>query len=311
MKKGIQVFTLILAAVLTVALMSSNSKKGSNQNMAASVTYKGDKIIPQVVKGIDLNRRFEFANEIIPTKNFDVRERLDRELTVNTYWHSSTLLNMKKAARYFPVIERILAENGLPEDLKYIAVAESNLSNAVSPAGARGLWQFMKSAAQQYKLEVNSEVDERYHIEKSTQAACQYFKYLKKRFGSWTMAAAAYNVGPTRLARNIAEQRAETYYDLNLNEETSRYVFRLIAIKEIMQNPSAFGFYLDKDEKYPPLFDYSIVKVNGSIENFGDFAKKYNTSYRMIKVFNPWLTDSRLTNRSRKTYEIKIPGKKF
>jgi membrane-bound lytic murein transglycosylase D len=241
MKKGMQAYLLILAAVMTVVIMGSYTKK-NNKNMAASASIMEDRIIPQVVKGSDLNKRFEFAGEVIPTKNFDVRERLDRELTVNTYWHSSTLLNIKKASRFFPVIERILAENGLPEDLKYIAVAESNLSNAVSPAGAKGLWQFMKSAAQQYDLEVNSEVDERYHIEKSTQAACQYFKYLKNRFGSWTLAAAAYNVGPTRLARTIEEQRAETYYDLNLNQETSRYVFRLIAIKEIMQNPSNFGF---------------------------------------------------------------------
>lgn len=310
MKKGIQVYTLILAAVMTVAFLGSYSKK-NNDKMAASASLSDEKIIPQVVKGIDLNRRFEFAGEVIPTNNFDVRERLDRELTVNTYWHSSTLLNLKKAGRYFPVIERILKENDLPDDLKYIAVAESNLSNAVSPAGARGLWQFMESAAEQYGLEVNREVDERYHIEKSTQAACDYFKYLKRRFGSWTMAAAAYNVGPTRLARNIEEQRAETYYDLNLNQETSRYVFRLIALKQIMERPSDFGFYLDEKEKYPPLFDYSIVKVNGSVENFGDFAKKYGTNYRMLKVFNPWLMDSRLTNRSRKTYEIKIPGKKF
>ncbi len=310
MKKGMQAYLLILAAVMTVVITGSYTKKNS-KNLAASASMIEDKIIPQVVKGSDLNKRFEFAGEVIPTKNFDVRERLDRELTVNTYWHSSTLLNIKKAARYFPVIERILAENGLPEDLKYIAVAESNLSNAVSPAGAKGFWQFMKSAAEQYDLEVNSEVDERYHIEKATEAACKYFKYLKNRFGSWTMAAAAYNVGPTRLARTIEEQRADTYYDLNLNEETSRYVFRLIAIKEVMQNPSDFGFYLDKDEKYPPLFDYSVVKVDGSVENFGDFAKKYGTNYRMLKVFNPWLIESRLTNRSRKTYEIKIPGKKF
>ncbi len=310
MKKGIQVYTLILAALMTIAFLGSYSKK-NNESLAASASFEEDKIIPQVVKGMDMNRRYTFAGEVIPTKDFDVYERLDRELTVNTYWHSSTLLNIKKAARYFPVIEKILAENGLPEDLKYIAVAESNLSNAVSPAGAKGLWQFMESAAEQYGLEVNSEVDERYHIEKSTEAACKYFKYLQNRFGSWTMAAAAYNVGPTRLARTIEEQRAETYYDLNLNEETSRYVFRLIAIKEIMQRPSDFGFYLDEKEKYPPLFDYSIVKVNGAVENFGDFAKKYGTSYRLLKVYNPWLIDSRLTNRSRKTYEIKIPGKKF
>jgi len=310
MKKSLQISILVLAAIITVLIFTSTSEK----DIAAAVTevpVQSEKIIPQIVKSPDLNRTFTFAGERIPIENFDVRERLDRELSVNTYWHSSTLLNIKKSSRYFPIMDKILKENGLPTDLKYVAVAESNLSNVVSPAGAKGLWQFMTSAGRQYDLEINSEVDERYHVEKATEAACKYFKYLKNRFGSWATVAAAYNMGPTRTARLLEEQRAGSYYDLNLNEETSRYFFRLVAIKEILSRPEDFGFYLDEKDKYPPLDDYTIVEINGAIENIGDFAREHNTSYRMLKIYNPWLIDSRLTNRYRKTYQIKIPNQKF
>ncbi|MEL7119574.1 MAG: lytic transglycosylase domain-containing protein [Bacteroidota bacterium] len=305
MKKVLSLLGALFVVLIVIGFLSFSDKEDDKSAIVSKVVP--EKNIPQIVKGPDLNKDFIFAGEKLPMDNFDVRERLDRELSVNTYWHSSTLLNIKKASRFFPVIERILKENGLPGDLKYLAVAESNLSNAVSPAGAKGFWQFMRPSAQQYKLEVNSEVDERYHLEKATQAACKYFKYLKDRFGTWTMAAAAYNVGPTKLARDIEIQRADTYFDLNLNQETSRYVFRLIAIKEILENPSDFGFYLDKDDYYPPLDDYRILKVNTAISNWGDFAKEQGISYRQLKIYNPWLIDSKLTNRYKKTYEVKIP----
>lgn len=310
MKKGLQFYALIITAALVFVLFSSNSDKDKHA-MAASLPDKEEKVIPQIVKGPDLNREFDFAGERVPIENFDVKERLDRELTVNTYWHSSTAINMKKATRYFPIIEKILAENELPDDLKYVAVAESNLSNAVSPAGAKGIWQFMRSAGQQYGLQINSEVDERYHVEKATRAACKYFKYLRNRFGSWALVAAAYNMGPTRTASLLKKQRSESYYDLNLNEETSRYFFRLVGVKEIMSRPEDFGFYISEENKYPPLDDYHVVEVKGSIENLGDFAKENNTTYRMLKIFNPWLIESRLTNRSRKTYQVKIPNIKI
>lgn len=306
MKRGLQVLGFSIVAAMAMIILSSNAKKAKEAEPSEQTTVE-EKIIPQIVKGPDLDKTFTFAGEVIPTDNFDVKERLDRELTVNTYWHSSTMLNLKKAYRYFPVLERILAENDLPDDLKYIAVAESNLSNVVSPAGARGLWQFMKSAGQQYGLEINSEVDERYHVEKATEAACKYFKYLKNRFGSWSLVAAAYNMGPSRTASFLKKQHAKSYYDLNLNEETSRYFFRLIAIKEIMTHPEEFGFYLNDNDKYPPLDEYEIIEVNGAVESLGAFAEKYQTSYRMLKVYNPWLIDTDLTNRYRKTYEIRIP----
>lgn len=310
MQKSLRIYTLALASFLTILLFLSYANQ-SDTPAEPETAPAGDGGITQVIRPVDLNKHFEFAGEVLPMDNFDVRERLDRELTVNTYWHSTTVLNIKSTVRYFPVIEKILAENGIPEDFKYLAVAESSLRNAVSPAGARGIWQIMEATAKGYGLEINSEVDERYHLEKATHAACAQLLDLKKRFGSWTMAAAAYNVGETRLAREIAEQRADTYYDLNLNAETSRYIFRLVAIKEILQRPRDFGFYLSREEGYPPLEDYDLIEVNGAIENLGDFAREHGTTYRMLKVYNPWLLDSRLLNRSRKTYQIKIPEKKF
>ncbi|NNF21884.1 MAG: lytic transglycosylase domain-containing protein [Saprospiraceae bacterium] len=261
--------------------------------------------LPQIIESVDMNKGFTFGGEQMPN-TFDARERLDRELSVNAYWHSSTLLNIKAAKRYFPVMEKILAENGIPEDFKFLAVAESNLRNVSSPASAKGFWQFRKLAAREFGLEVNDEVDERYHLEKATKAACKYLKQLHKRFGNWTNAAAAYNVGPTNFSRILKSQGEESFYNLNLNDETSRYVFRLIAIKEIMSQPDRFGFYLDDFEKYEPLDDYYEVTVKSSVDSWSEFAKKYGISYRMLKIYNPWLRDTKLTV-IKNTYQVKIP----
>lgn len=264
--------------------------------------------IPQVVKAVRLDQPFSFCGEALPMDNFDVKERLDRELTVNTYWHSSTLLSIKKSLRYFPMMDKILKEADLPTDLKYIAVAESALRNVTSPAGAKGIWQFMKGTGKEYGLEINSEVDERYHFEKATVAATKYFKSLKERFGTWANVAAAYNMGGGNMNKHLREQRAESYFDLNLNEETSRYYFRLVAIKHIIENPREFGFYLEKEDFYPALHDYKTVEVDTAVANWGDFAKEHNTSYRMLKVYNPWLIDNKLINKSKKTYKVRVPA---
>ncbi|MEN0006499.1 MAG: lytic transglycosylase domain-containing protein [Bacteroidota bacterium] len=308
MKKGLQLYTLIMAGFLTIAVLASYSKK---EDLDAYRSAAATKNIPQIVTPIDLDRPFEFAGEQVPMDNFDAKERLDRELTVNTYWHSSTILNIKQTTRYFPMIEKILEEQGIPDDFKYLAVAESSLRNAVSPAGAKGIWQFMKKTGEYYGLEVNKEVDERYHVEKATHAACKYLKDYYKRFGSWTLSAAAYNMGGTRLARDLKSQHATTYYDLNLNQETARYVFRIIAIKEILKDPRNFGFYLEEEEYYAPLEDYESITVDGAVENWGDFAQKNGISYRLLKIYNPWLVASKLTNKGRKEYKIKVPRKKF
>ena len=261
--------------------------------------------LPQVVEPVDLNKTFTFAGEKMPN-NYDTRERLDRELLVNAYWQSSTLLNIKAANRYFPVIEKILKEEGVPDDFKYLAVAESNLRNVVSSANAKGFWQFRKLAAKEFNLEVNSEVDERYHLEKSTRAACQYLKQLYNRFGSWTNAAAAYNMGPSNFFRSSKAQNEDSYYNMNLNPETGRYLFRLIAIKEILNKPQNFGFYIDKSELYEPMDNYYIVDIDESVKSWADFAEQHNISYRILKSYNPWLIDSKLTVIKNR-YQVKIP----
>ncbi len=263
--------------------------------------------LPQVIKSIEMEPTINFAGEPM-LLNMDTKERLDRELTVNAYWHSSTLLNIKLANKYLPTIERILREEGVPDDFKYLAIAESGLRNVGSSAGAKGFWQFRKLAAKEFNLEVNSEVDERYHIEKSTRAACQYLKQLYKRFNSWTNAAASYNVGPTKYRSVMNQQNESNYYNLNLNQETSRYVFRLLALKEIIKSPQDFGFYVDPHEKYEPMDNCYEVTVDKTVNDWAVFAKQYGLSYRMLKYYNPWLIDSKLTVKNN-VYKIKIPRK--
>lgn len=260
-------------------------------------------IIPTVDPSVD----YSFANERVPVENFDVRERLEREFIVNTYRHSTTILNIKKSRRYFAIIEPILKEYGIPEDFKYTAVAESDFRNATSPAGARGIWQLMQGSARDHGLEVNDYVDERLHLEKATQAACQHLKDYYSKFGSWTLAAAAYNMGAGALEKELEKQGVRSYYDLNLSEESNRYVLRLVAIKYVLKNPQQFGFDIEESETYPPLDNYTIVEVDSSINNLGDFAKQHNVSYRMLKVYNPWLISHTLPNKGGKKYSIKIP----
>ncbi|MDX1941370.1 MAG: lytic transglycosylase domain-containing protein [Saprospiraceae bacterium] len=306
MQKAVQIYTLILASFLTIIFFASYYSADANSKATNSGSEKSNSL-PQDIRPVDLDRPFDFAGEKLPMDNFDVRERLDRELLINTYLHATTLLHIKSAYKYFSVIEKILAENDMPDDFKYMAVAESSLRNAVSSAGAKGIWQFVSNTGEYYGLEINEEVDERYHIEKATEAACKYLKDYKKQFGNWTLSAAAYNMGGPRLKRDMEAQRADNYYDLNLNDETSRYVFRLVAIKEVLKNPSLFGFNVDESEGYSPMSDFKVVEVNGPIASLGDFAIENGTTYRMLKVYNPWLISSKLTNKAKKTYQIKIP----
>ena len=260
------------------------------------------------VYAIDLPEKLDFAGERVPIEEPDVYERLDREFLVNTYWQSNGLLYIKRANKYFPIIEPILKRNNIPDDFKYLALIESGLTNAVSPAGASGFWQFMKSAAKEYGLEVGDQVDERYHLEKATQAACDYLNAAKRSTGSWTMAAAAYNAGVAGMNRQANLQETNNYYDLWLNNETSRYVFRILAVKEIMKNPKKYGFIFDKRHLYNELPTYSVM-IDSSITNLISFAKQYNITYKDLKIYNPWLRDRKLENKDGKTYYIKIPKK--
>lgn len=306
MEKKMYIFTTIMAGFLSLVIFSSFNDGDILNGKSVHQDTSG---LNQRITAFDLDETFTFAGEAIPSDNFDAVERFDRELIINSYLHSATLLNIKTANRYFPVIEPILKNYGIPEDFKYLSVAESNLRMATSSAGAKGLWQFLESVGSAYGLEITSEVDERYHVEKSTEAACKFILYLKKRFGSWTMAAAAYNMGETAIARRIEDQKAANYYDLNLNEETSRYIFRIIAIKEIMQYPKKYGFYVDEEQLYLPFQKYSTLIITEPVPDLAALAKQYGTSYRMLKVFNPWLINSSLSNKNGKKYEIRIPNK--
>lgn len=258
------------------------------------------------IYSLDIPEKLEFAGETVPLENFDVWESFDRELMVNTYWQSQTLLFIKRAERYFPLIEPILEEYKIPDDFKYLALAESGMTNAVSPAGAVGFWQFLRGTARDYGLEVNEEVDERYHIEKSTEAACRFLLESYTNYGNWTMAAASYNAGRRGMNNQIGIQKETNYYDLLLNEETQRYLFRILAIKTILKNPSEYGFHVKETDLYPPL-DFFIVQVDEKVIDFADFAKKFNTNYKILKHLNPWLRRPYLTNLQRKTYSIKLP----
>lgn len=248
----------------------------------------------------------DFCGEKVPMEDFDVRERIEREFLVNTYWHSATLLYLKRANRWFPIIEPILKANGIPDDFKYMAVAESGLINSVSPDGASGFWQFMEKTAKQYGLEVNGEVDERYNVEKSTQAASEYLKEAKAKLGNWTLAGASYNYGVMGIYKQRQRQNSKNYYNLYLNDETYRFVARIVALKEIFKDPKKYGFYFVEEELYPGI-ETNEIKVNYPIKNLVKFAEENGINYKLLKILNPWLRDNFLPNSARKTYVIKIP----
>lgn len=246
-----------------------------------------------------------FANERVPIENFDVRESLDKELHKIAFWHSEMLLYIKRANRYFPAIEAMLKRNGVPDDFKYVCVTESGLTNVVSPAGAAGFWQFMRTTGREYGLIINKEVDERYNWKKATLAACKYLKKRYKKYGSWAMVAASYNAGDGGVNKFMSYQKTRSYYDLALYKETSRYVYRAIAIKLIMENPKEYGFNYGKRDLYPVL-DTKQVDVDSTISNMANFARSQGMTYKVFKLLNPWLRKHQLSNASRLTYSITV-----
>ncbi len=258
------------------------------------------------VYALPLPEAMDFCGEPVPLDNPDIRERMDRELLVNTYWQSNGLLLIKRANKYFPIIEPLLKKYGLPDDFKYLVVAESGLENNRSPAGAAGFWHFLKSTGKEYGLEINSYVDERYNLELATKVAAKYLKNSKNKFGTWTMAAAAYNAGNAGINKQIQRQGVTNYYDLLLNQETSRYVFRILAFKEILSNPEKYGFNFREKDLYYPIPTHT-VKVDTPVTDFSKFAKRYGINYKILKLHNPWLRDTFLKNALGKEYTIKIP----
>lgn len=261
-------------------------------------------------KDFDKNKKTSFLGEQVPLHIVDVQERLDRELLVNMYWHSNTYLLMKRSAKYFPIIEPILKENGVPDDFKYLAVIESGLTDAVSPAGARGFWQIMPKTAEELGLDVSKTVDERYHLEKATHAACKYLLKSKEELGSWVLAAASYNVGLHSIKKRMKSQKVDSYYDVYLPEETARYVFRMIAVKEIMENPIKYDLGLTKEEYYE-LVPVVQIGVDTTITDLALFAKSMGVNYKALKIHNPWLRDEMLENKTNTKYKIAIPQKGY
>lgn len=248
-----------------------------------------------------------FAGERVPLEMFYIRENFERELMVNTYWHSSTLLLIKRSTRWFPVIGPILQKNGIPDDFRYLCAIESNLSQARSPAGAVGFWQMLETTGRELGLEVNDEVDERYNVERATEAACVYFRKAYEKYGSWSLAAAAYNAGFKRISDLASAQQTTSYYDLLMPEETERYLFRILAIKLILQDPKTYGFGLEASDYYQPL-PSTEVKVSSQVTSWTNFAKEKGISYKLLKHYNPWLRSDKLKNTASKTYYIRIPS---
>ncbi len=280
------------------------------QNLPSSDNYRDFVKENYSVYAIELPENISFAGENVPINNTDVHERLEREFHVNTYWHSQTFLSHKRAGRWFPIIEPILKEHGVPDDFKYLCVIESGLDNVVSPAGAAGFWQFMRKTGLGYNLEISNDVDERYHLEKATHAACKYLKEAKKMFGSWTLAAASYNMGKGGVSNRLEEQKVTSYYDLHLNNETARYLMRIVAVKYILSESEYYGFRLRDEDIYKP-YNTKVVKVDTNLNSLVDFAQSQGISYRTLKVLNPWLRSRKLTVAGGKTYKILVPNKGF
>lgn len=289
---------LVVMNIAVVVILLLSAQSGNTE----VVVNKDAKYEP-----VQLPDAVSFAGEKMPLDRFYVKEALDRELLSNAYFHSQTIRYIKTVPRYFPIIEPILKEHGIPDDFKYLAVAESGLNpRAISPARAVGFWQLMEGTAKDYGLEINSEVDERYHIEKATHVACEYIKKAYEKFGSWTMVAAAYNRGMTGVNRQIERQKEDDYYDLLITTETARYVYRIVALKLLLENPEKYNFNIPEADKYQ-IIPTKKVEITGSVSNFADYAQKHGLSYKVFKDFNPWLRENELTYSGRKRYWVEIP----
>jgi membrane-bound lytic murein transglycosylase D len=299
---------LALVTMLVFQLFASLVPGEKQQPSDFPQPVRFDMGVPYGVLAFPIPDTFDFAGERVPLELFDVHERLDRELLVNAYWQSQTMLFFKRANRWFPMIEKILEEESIPTDFKYLALIESGLMNVVSPAGAAGYWQILRTTGQELGLEVNADIDERYNVEKATRAACRYLHTAYRRFGSWTLAAAAYNMGNGGVNKALNTQKVSCYYDLHLNDETSRYVFRILAIKMIFSDPATYGFHFQPQDLYVPL-DFHVVSVDTTINDLVQFALSHNTNYKELRLLNPWLRTYRLPNASRRTYHIMIPNR--
>jgi hypothetical protein len=300
MKLAQRIISLLSISIITIIFYNAILKTAPNPELQ---THKGYKI-----KALKLPSGLNLAGERVPVEINDVKERMERELLVNTYWQSNGILLLKRANRYFPILEPLLAKYNLPDDFKFLALAESGFTDETSSAGAAGIWHFMRTTGKEYGLEINENVDERYNIEKSTKVAAEYLIKAKEKLGSWTLAAAAYNAGNQGVYRRLEAQEVSNYYDVKLPNETERYIFRILALKEIITNPKKYGFIFDKEDLYIRK-ETRLVKVDTAISNLTLFAKEFGMNYKELKIHNPWLREHKLNNKSRRLYEIKIPLK--
>lgn len=298
--------SFILVSVALAVLIGRDVFSGQS-NIEPIITEEQE---DYAIFSFELPEELYFAGELVPLKQFDILEALDREVLSNAYFHSQTIRLIKLSNRYFPVIEPILKEKGIPDDFKYMAVAESGLANAVSPANAVGFWQIRKGTGSEYGLEINNDIDERYHLEKSTVAASEYLLESYEKYESWTLSAASYNIGRRGIDREMERQKRDNYYDLLLNEETARYLFRILALKLIIEDPANYGFHLSKKDLYHPI-PHHTVDVDQPVVDFVDFAAEHGTNYKILKYLNPWLREKTLANKAGKTYTIKIPEEGF
>jgi hypothetical protein len=296
----------VILIVCTTIISAIQLQSDNEEQMESALQKERSRVGDYKVTAMTLPKTIDFAGESVPMQLPDVQEKLDRELLVNTYWQSNGILLIKRAHKFFPIIEPILAQEGVPDDFKYLAVIESGLTNVVSPAGASGFWQIMSATARELELEVNENVDERYHLEKATRAACVYLKKSKEDLGSWTLAAAAYNAGIAGIRGQLDKQQVDSYYDLYLNSETGRYMYRLLAIKEILNDPTSFGFQIPENTLYPQI-PTKIIRIEDPIEDLAAFAKANQINYKLLKIHNPWLREGHLNNASHKMYDITIP----
>lgn len=294
MTKHIISYTLAIVGVLSTLILVSSIVPGDSAQNDTDSTFV-------VSRQIYIPDSVYLFGERVPLEFYDVYESLERELLVNTFYQSQTTQILKYKHRYFPLIDSVLKANGIPEDFRYLAVAESNLRVNISPKGAAGFWQIIESTAKQYGLKVNSEVDQRYDLEKATEVACKYFKNAYCRFGNWTLAAASYNLGINGLAQQTDFQNITSFYELYTNSETARYVFRILAFKLILENPEQYGYI---DIKPYKSVKQKIVTVDTSISNLAKFAKSQGSNYKMLKTLNPWLRDKKLTNKDSCQYKI-------
>lgn len=300
-----KIFAFLALCSLMLTACSGNKQEISEKpiDKELTITHKLTKntfVVPEVPDSV------QFAGDWYNLTDLDLRERFDRELIVNNFWHSNTILYLKRANRWFPTMSKILKEEDVPQDMLYLAVIESGLMQATSPSGAKGFWQFMEPTARDYNLRVDNEVDERLNIEKSTRAACQYLKSAYEKFGSWFLAAASYNMGKGGVQSNLDRQGVNTYFDLSLNSETARYVFRILAVKEIMNNPEKFGFEIKEHQLYAPYKTRKVI-IRNNIDNLYDWSIEQGVTIKILRKLNPWIKGSKLTLISNQTIKLDMP----